>query len=141
MPLPHRPVVTRHLYLARHGAADPFGELTETGYRQAQLLGQRLANTPIDVVWHSPLPRAAATAQELSTHLPNVPLIEAPELTDHVPYVPSADETPPPWAGFFDGYDQAEAATGQQLAATLWPASDGPPPRSPPWKPPVPTRS
>lgn len=112
-------MATRHLYLARHGAADAFGELTQTGYRQAQLLGQRLANMPIDVVWHSPLSRAAASAKQVATHLPNVPIIETTELVDHVPYVPPPDETPPSWAGFFDGYDEAEAATGQQVAATL----------------------
>jgi serine/threonine-protein phosphatase PGAM5 len=112
-------MVTRHLYLARHGAADAFGELTEAGYLQARLLGERLSSAPIDVLWHSPLLRAAATAQELASHLPNVPVIEAPELTDHVPYVPRPDETPPSWAGFFDGYDDAEAASGQQIARTL----------------------
>jgi serine/threonine-protein phosphatase PGAM5 len=63
-------MVTRRLYLARHGAADAFGELTETGLRQAQLLGRRLADTPIDVIWHSPLPRAAASAHAVATHLP-----------------------------------------------------------------------
>ncbi|QBI18595.1 histidine phosphatase family protein [Egibacter rhizosphaerae] len=112
-------MVTRHLHLARHGAADAFGELTETGYQQAQLLGQRLANAPIDVVWHSPLPRAADTAQEIARQLASVPVIEAPELTDHVPYVPPANETPPSWIGFFDGYDEAEAAAGQHIAETL----------------------
>lgn len=112
-------MATRHLYLARHGAADAFGELTDTGYRQARLLGERLSRTPIDVVWHSPLPRAAASAHELAEHLDNVPVIEAPELVDHVPYVPPPDETPPPWAGFFDGYTHAEAASGQQIADAL----------------------
>lgn len=112
-------MTVRHLYLARHGAADAFGELTETGYRQARLLGQRLAIVPVDVIWHSPLPRAIATAHEIATHLPDVPVIEAPELIDHVPYVPRPDETPPSWIGFFDGYDQAEAAAGRDVAATL----------------------
>jgi serine/threonine-protein phosphatase PGAM5 len=112
-------MVTRHLYLARHGAADAFGELTDAGYLQARLLGERLSSAPIDVVWHSPLPRAAATAQELASHLPDVQVIEASELTDHVPYVPRPDETPPSWAGFFDGYTEAEAASGQQIARTL----------------------
>lgn len=112
-------MATRHLYLARHGAADAFGQLTETGHQQARLLGRRLADAPIDVVWHSPLPRAAASAQATAEHLPGVPVIEAPELVDHVPYVPRADETPAPWAGFFDGYDHAEAAAGQRIAAAL----------------------
>lgn len=46
-------------------------------------------------------------------------MIEAPELVDHVPYVPRADETPPSWVGFFDGYTDTEAAAGQQIAETL----------------------
>ncbi|MCK2217056.1 histidine phosphatase family protein [Actinomadura sp. ATCC 31491] len=110
---------TRHLYLARHGAADAFGDLTGTGRRQSRLLGERLAALPIDAVWHSPLPRAAAAARELARHLGGPPVAAAPELVDHVPYVPRAAETPPSWAGFFDGYDDAEAAAGRELADAL----------------------
>ncbi|MEV4008968.1 histidine phosphatase family protein [Nonomuraea angiospora] len=112
-------MATRHLYLARHGAADAFGKLTDVGHRQASLLGERLAGIPVDAVWHSPLPRATASAHELARHLPDVPVTEAAELVDHVPYIPSAAETPPSWAGFFDGYDEAEAASGQRLAEAL----------------------
>lgn len=110
---------TRYLYLARHGAADPFGELTDTGRRQATLLGERLTGIPVDAVWHSPLPRAAASAHQLAQSLPDVPVAEAAELVDHVPYVPRADETPPSWIGFFDGYDEVEAAAGHRTAAAL----------------------
>ncbi|MFC4114224.1 histidine phosphatase family protein [Nonomuraea zeae] len=112
-------MTTRHLYLARHGAADAFGELTGVGRRQAGLLGERLAGLPVDAVWHSPLSRAVASAHELARHLPDVPVAEAAELTDHVPYVPATAETPPSWAGFFDGYDEAEAASGRRLAEAL----------------------
>ncbi|MFI6787214.1 histidine phosphatase family protein [Nonomuraea sp. NPDC050383] len=112
-------MTTRHLYLARHGAADAFGELTGAGRRQAGLLGERLAGLPIDAVWHSPLPRAVASAHELARQLPGVPVAGAAELVDHVPYVPSTAETPPSWTGFFDGYDDAEAASGRRLAAAL----------------------
>ncbi|MEV1249648.1 histidine phosphatase family protein [Nonomuraea sp. NPDC049750] len=112
-------MATRHLYLARHGAANAFGELTGIGNQQAGLLGERLAGVPVDAVWHSPLPRAVASAHELARHLPNVPVAEAAELIDHVPYVPSPAETPPSWVGFFDGYDEAEAASGQRLAEAL----------------------
>ncbi|MEV6717383.1 histidine phosphatase family protein [Lentzea sp. NPDC051208] len=107
----------RHLYVVRHGAADPFGELIGTGVRQAHLLGERLARSPIDAVLHSPLARAASTAQILGEHLPGVPVTEAPELVDHVPHVPA--DPPPAWAGFFDGYDAAEAAAGASLAEAL----------------------
>ncbi|MEW2356250.1 histidine phosphatase family protein [Spirillospora sp. NPDC029432] len=111
--------MTRHLYLARHGAADAFGNLTDTGRRQMGLLGERLAALPVDAVWHSPLPRAAAAAHELARHLRDAPVAEAAELIDHVPYVPRPAETPPSWAGFFDGYDEAEAASGHRLAEAL----------------------
>ncbi|WP_116949032.1 histidine phosphatase family protein [Jiangella endophytica] len=112
-------MATRHLYLARHGAADPFGALTDDGRRQAGLLGARLTRVPVDVVWHSPLARAADSAHELARHLPGVPVAAADELADHVPYVPAPAETPPAWAGFFDGYDAAEAAVGHRLAQAL----------------------
>ncbi|MBO3086266.1 histidine phosphatase family protein [Cellulomonas fengjieae] len=112
-------MATRHLYVARHGDADAFGELTDTGRRQAGLLGERLAHLPIDAVWHSPLPRAADSAHELARHLPGVPVAAAPELIDHVPHVPAPAETPPPLRGFFDGYDEAEAAAGTRLADAL----------------------
>jgi serine/threonine-protein phosphatase PGAM5 len=112
-------MTTRHLYLARHGAADAFGDLTDLGRRQSALLGERLAGLPLDAVWHSPLPRAAASARELARHFPSVPVAEAAELVDHVPYVPRPAETPASWVGFFDGYDAAEAAAGRALADAL----------------------
>lgn len=112
-------MATRYLYLARHGAADAFGELTDIGHRQAALLGERLAGLPVDAVWHSPLPRAAASARVIGEHLPDVPVAEAAELVDHVPYVPAATDLPPAWTGFFDGFDDAERAPGERLAAGL----------------------
>ncbi|MEV0588069.1 histidine phosphatase family protein [Nonomuraea sp. NPDC050310] len=112
-------MATRHLYLARHGAADAFGNLTDAGHRQAALLGRRLAGVPVDAVWHSPLPRAVASATELARSLPDVPVAEVAELVDHVPYIPDTTEMPREWAGFFDGYDDAEAASGQRLAEAL----------------------
>jgi probable phosphoglycerate mutase len=119
-------MAVRHLYLARHGAADAFGTLTEAGRRQAELLGRRLSRSPVDVVWHSPLPRAVASAERIAEHLPGVPVIEAPELVDHVPYVPPGDETPPSWVGFFDGYTRTEAIAGQRAATALVTRFGGP---------------
>lgn len=110
-------MATRHLYVVRHGAADPFGELTDVGQRQSELLGQRLAGLPVDSVWHSPLPRAVRSARIIGTHLPDATVREAAELVDHVPYVP--DDVPPAWAAFFDGCDPEEAAEGKRLADAL----------------------
>lgn len=112
-------MTVRRLYLARHGAANALGELTETGRSQARLLGERLSAVPVDVVWHSPLPRAVDSAAEIAGHLPGVPVIETPELVDHVPYVPRPHEMPESWRGFFDGYDEAEAAAGEEIADAL----------------------
>ncbi|CRK58221.1 putative phosphoglycerate mutase [Alloactinosynnema sp. L-07] len=110
-------MATRHVYVVRHGAADTFGELTDVGRRQVALLGERLADLPVTAVWHSPLPRAVATARILQAYLPAASVAEAAELVDHVPYVP--DPVPPAWAGFFDGYDSAEAASGTRIAEAL----------------------
>lgn len=112
-------MATRYLHLARHGLADAFGELTDMGYKQADLLGERLSGLPINAVWHSVLPRAAASAREIGRHLPGVPVAEADELIDHVPYVPNAAEMPQAWAGFFDGFEEAEAASGKRAAEAL----------------------
>ena len=113
-------MATRHLYITRHGDADALGALTDTGREQARLLGKRLAHLPIDTVWHSPLPRAAETARHIDLFLGgNTSVAEAPELIDHVPYVPEPEETPPSWVPFFDGYDPEEAATGHRTAQSL----------------------
>lgn len=113
-------MATRRLYIARHGNADALGELTDTGREQAGLLGQRLAHLPIDAVWHSPLPRAEGSAQEVAVQLrPGTPVEAAAELIDHVPYVPTPEETPHAWVPFFDGYDPAEAAAGNRVARSL----------------------
>lgn len=113
-------MATRHLYIARHGDADAFGALTDTGREQARLLGKRLAHLPIDAVWHSPLARAVDSAKELDLFLAGTaPVAEAAELIDHVPYVPTAEDTPGPWVPFFDGYGSDEAEAGHRTAGAL----------------------
>ncbi|MGB3169024.1 MAG: histidine phosphatase family protein [Rhodococcus sp. (in: high G+C Gram-positive bacteria)] len=113
-------MATRYLYIARHGDADAFGDLTDIGREQVRLLGQRLAHLPIDAVWHSPLPRAAASARELNIFFTgSAQVSEAAELIDHVPYVPTPEETPPSWVPFFDGYDTEEAEAGNRIAHNL----------------------
>lgn len=113
-------MATRYLYIARHGDADALGELTDVGREQSRLLGRRLAPLTISTVWHSPLARAAASAAQLDLVLGgNTRLGEAPELVDHVPYVPTPEETPPTWAPFFDGYSPDDAAAGLEIAQSL----------------------
>ena len=121
-------MATRYLYLARHGDADAFGHLTDTGRRQARLLGRRLAQLPLDAIWHSPLPRAADTARELDIFLSGTaPVREAAELVDHVPLVPDPAEIPPDWVPFFVDEAAAGHRTAQRLTgrfATAPPATD-----------------
>ncbi|USQ81295.1 histidine phosphatase family protein [Ornithinimicrobium faecis] len=113
-------MATRTLYAVRHGLADPLGQLTDQGREQCHHLGRRLANQPIDVVWHSPLSRARDSAAVIAEHL-EVPLVdEAGELIDHVPHVPTREQVSgSSWEGFFDGYDAGEARAGRQLADQL----------------------
>lgn len=110
----------RHLYIARHGEADAFGALTDIGREQSRLLGRRLSHLSIDAVWHSPLARASDSARQLAIALPaTIPLAEAAELVDHVPYIPDLEETPGPWVPFFDGWDADVAEAEHAIAVSL----------------------
>ncbi|MFL1380579.1 histidine phosphatase family protein [Nocardiopsis protaetiae] len=109
----------RTLYLVRHGAADALGQLTDDGREQARLIGRRLARAPIDVVWHSPLPRAVDSARIIAAEMPRVLVDEAAELVDNVPFVPEPAGISPSWKGFFDGYDRGEAEAGRRTADAL----------------------
>lgn len=109
----------RTLYLARHGAADALGNLLPLGREQCALLAQRLGGVPLDAIWHSPLARAAESARIIAASFPSALLDEAPELVDHVPYVPPVAERSPASIGFFDGYSDEEAAVGEHTARRL----------------------
>ena len=68
-------MTTRYLYLVRHAEALPDESgLTESGQRQAVLLGRRLRDVPFAGIYHGPLPRAAQTAglikEQLRTEVP-----------------------------------------------------------------------
>ncbi|GGZ09258.1 histidine phosphatase family protein [Streptomyces nitrosporeus] len=112
---------TRYLYVARHGEAPPDGSgLTERGRRQATLLGRRLRRSPLTAVHHGPLPRAAETARLVGKQLgPGVPVREAEEAGDYVPYVPRREELPPESAdrllGFVERIPAEERARGPEL--------------------------
>ncbi|MFI8265378.1 MULTISPECIES: histidine phosphatase family protein [unclassified Streptomyces] len=85
----------RYLYLARHGeaTADESG-LTAGGRRQAALLGERLAHSPLSAVYHGPLPRAAQTARLVHDRLDGVALEESKLAGDYIPYMPRREELP-----------------------------------------------
>lgn len=110
---------TRTLHIVRHGRADALGALTEDGRSQCRALGQRLADVPLDVIWHSPLPRAVDSAAVIAEGRRGLLVDEAPELVDAVPFVPGLDSLSPRRAAFFDGIDEEEAASGHRLAGQL----------------------
>lgn len=75
-----------NLYLIRHGhqssrLCNVNVNLSEAGFRQARLAGERLALKRIDAVYSSDLIRAAETAQE-ANKLWNVPHFIRPELRE-----------------------------------------------------------
>ncbi|MDX2644155.1 histidine phosphatase family protein [Streptomyces sp. PA03-1a] len=114
-------VATRYLYLVRHGEAVPDESgLSDDGRRQAALLGRRLADHPISVVHHGPLPRAAQTAALIGEHLDGAVLRVSETAGDYVPYFPGRDELPPDSADhllrFLDGAKAQERALGPSLA-------------------------
>ncbi|MGV9451548.1 histidine phosphatase family protein [Streptomyces sp. NPDC003635] len=86
----------RYLYLARHGeASEDETTLTESGRRQAVLLGERLRSAPLSAIYHGPLPRAQQTARLIGAQLDTVTLHESELAGDYVPYLPAKDELPP----------------------------------------------
>lgn len=95
------------LYLVRHGEHEHHGDdadpgLTRLGEQQARLLGQRVADVPFDVVRHSPLRRAAQTAQIVAGNRLGLPVTSSELLRDRTP-LPASDQpdtVPPPYRPF-----------------------------------------
>ncbi|RDG35358.1 histidine phosphatase family protein [Streptomyces corynorhini] len=111
----------RHLYLARHGeASEDETTLTESGRRQAVLLGERLRGTPLSAIHHGPLPRARQTARLIGAQLDAVPLHQSELAGDYVPYLPTKEELPPDAAdamlGFLAQVPEEERDRGPALA-------------------------
>jgi probable phosphoglycerate mutase len=115
------------LYLVRHGEQDPAsghtadGGLSQVGRAQATRLGRRLRTVPFAAVHHSPLARAAETADIVAGHLPHVPRHSCDYLADRTP-VPSAaqrDRYPGRWHAWLDGvprHERDEDAAALQAA-------------------------
>lgn len=64
-----------NLYLIRHGEKmsndknHDMLELTEKGFQQAELLGERLARQPMDIIYSSSMKRALQTAETINKYL------------------------------------------------------------------------
>ncbi|MGX5694953.1 histidine phosphatase family protein [Agromyces soli] len=114
--------MAHHLYLVRHGEqldaehGLPDGPLSPRGRRQAELLAERLGGIPFDAAWHSPLQRAAETAEIIAAKLPAVTPEPSPLLFDCIPSGP-APETPSAYAPFFGAVTEAEIEAGSAQMA------------------------
>jgi probable phosphoglycerate mutase len=104
------------LYLVRHGEQDltsghtADGGLSQDGREQATQLGRRLRTVPLAAIHHSPLVRAAETADIVAGHLPQVPRHTCDYIADRTP-VPSAgqrDRYPGQWHAWLDGVPRHE---------------------------------
>ncbi|MEU4093914.1 histidine phosphatase family protein [Streptomyces sp. NPDC026673] len=113
---------SRYLYLTRHAETLPDGSgLTEHGFRQAGLLGERLGASPVSAVHHSPLPGAAQSAALIGERLGGGVPVAADELAgDYPPYFPPDSELPPDSAyylsRFLDRFGPEERTWGPQRA-------------------------
>jgi serine/threonine-protein phosphatase PGAM5 len=102
--------VPHHLYLVRHGEQIDAehgmrdGGLSPRGRRQAELLGERLGGIPFDAAYHSPLERAAETADIIAMKMPALEPEPSALLFDCVPSGP-APETPSAYAPFFGSFN------------------------------------
>ena len=107
----------RYLYLVRHGEQQdaehglPDGPLSERGKLQAERIAERLATIPFTHASHSPLERAAETAQIISSRLDTIESQPSVLLLDCYPSGPSAD-LPATFDAFFGGVSEAEIAAG-----------------------------
>lgn len=104
------------LYLVRHGEQDrdshhsAEGGLSALGGQQADRLGRRLQAVPFSVIHHSPLARAAQTADILARHLRPVPRHACEFMADRTP-VPSPGQRaryPERYLAWIDGVPDAE---------------------------------
>jgi probable phosphoglycerate mutase len=111
-----RIVARTQLYLVRHGEQDSAsdhaadGGLSHLGREQADRLGRRLRTVPFSAIHHSPLARAAQTADVVAGHLPRVPRHDCDFVTDRTP-VPSAGQRgryPDRWLAWLDGVPDDE---------------------------------
>ncbi len=114
--------MTHYIYLVRHGEHLDAehglldGPLSPRGRRQAELLAGRLSGIPFDALWHSPLDRAAETAQVIAERMPALEPQPSALLFDCVP-TGSTDDTPSVFEPFFGSVTPDEVAAGRAQMA------------------------
>jgi serine/threonine-protein phosphatase PGAM5 len=126
--------VSHFIYLVRHGEQQdaeyglPDGPLSPRGRRQAEAIAERLSGVPFTGAWHSPLQRAAETAEIMGKRMPALSSEPSALLFDCIPSGPTPD-MPKSFGTFFGGVTDEEIDAGQAQMADataefLTPAGD-----------------
>lgn len=111
-----------YLYLVRHGEQQdaehglPDGPLSPRGKRQAQLIAHRLGGVPFTNAYHSPLNRAAETAEIMSEIMPALNPQPSSLLFDCIPSGPGPD-MPKAFDSFYGAITEAEIEAGRAQMA------------------------
>ncbi|GEP27017.1 phosphoglycerate mutase [Cryobacterium levicorallinum] len=111
-------MMPQYIYLVRHGEQQDAehglhdGPLSPRGKRQALLIADRLSGVPFTGAWHSPLQRAAETAEIMAERLPSVQSESSALLFDCIPSGRAA-ETPKAYDPFFGSVTEDEIAAGR----------------------------
>jgi serine/threonine-protein phosphatase PGAM5 len=131
-------MTSRLLYLVRHGEyassdGTPSDEatLTKSGEEQARLTAERLRDVPFTAIHHSPLPRAARTAELIAAAHPGVPVTPTDLLVECIPAVPPAAELTRVHQEFFASFTPEELDESREQAAQAiarFAGPDGPSP-------------
>jgi len=100
------------VYLVRHGEQAPDGGLSALGRDQSRRLGERLRGVPFGAIHHSPLLRAAQTADVVSGVLPEVPTHACELVADRTPMPSAGHEYPAEYGAWLDGVPDAERDEG-----------------------------
>lgn len=110
--------MSHFIYLVRHGEQQdaehglPDGPLSGRGQRQAKLIADRLSGVPFSEAYHSPLQRAADTAEIMTESLPSLNSQPSALLFDCIPAGPRPD-MPAAFLPFFGSITEAEIDAGE----------------------------
>ncbi len=114
--------MAHYLYLVRHGEQQDAeygvedGPLSPRGVRQANAIAERLSGVPITRSWHSPLQRAAETADLMTVRMPALASEPSTLLMDCIPCGPTPD-MPAAFEPFFGAITPAQIEAGEAQMA------------------------
>jgi probable phosphoglycerate mutase len=121
----------RILYLVRHGQytsttphpEEPDGALTDIGRQQAELVGRRLSQIPINKIHYSTLQRTRETAEIIAGQIPGVPVQPSDLLRECIPSVP--EEFKEHFTGIPADFIERSKTQAEQAFDTFFKSGDG----------------